>query len=141
MNNNNNMSIRNFVYDWNAPLMSGTIVCAKFADFDREEKIGLFCILYDEQLDGNILNKQNVLAIKLTTQQTTMGDYTVAINMERNPYLQNLCSACCSKVHILHKKKQVYKILGMLDKATYNRIVKTYVNFQSKVEKQVLDRI
>ena len=138
---NNDTGLRNLKYDWNAPLMAGTIVCAKFGDFDNEERIGLFCILYDEQLDGNILNKQNVYAIKLTTQQTTLGDYTVGVNMTKNPYLECPCGACCSKIHILHKKKQIYKMLGMLDRATYNRIVKTHVNFMNKVEKQMLDRI
>lgn len=140
MNNNDN-GLRNLRYDWNAPLMAGTIVCAKFGDFNNEEKIGLFCILYDEQIDGNILNKENVYAVKLTTQGTTLGDYTVPINMMRNSYLETQCAACCSKVHTLHKKKQVYKTLGMLDRATYGRIVKTHVNFMHKVEKQMLDRM
>ena len=128
-------------YDWTAPIMSGTIVCSKFNTFSGEERTGLFCILYDEQIDGNVLNKKNVLAIKLTTQDTTIGDYTVAVNGLRNPFLDQRCTACCSKVHVLHKKQQIYKVLGMIDKQTYNRIVKTYVNFQSKVTKQILDRI
>ena len=84
-------------YDWNAPIMSGTIVCSKFNTFSGEERTGLFCILYDEQIDGNVLNKKNVLAIKLTTQDTTIGDYTVAVNGLKNPFLDQRCTACCSK--------------------------------------------
>ena len=58
-------------YDWNLPLTPGTIVCSKYNDFDGQERIGLFCVVYDEQLDNNVFEKKNVLCLKLSTQYET----------------------------------------------------------------------
>ena len=50
----------------NNVLRPGTIVCACYGDFDCNKRVGIFCVLYDEQLDG-MLNNNNVTAIKITT--------------------------------------------------------------------------
>ncbi len=128
-------------YNWNAPLVPGTIVCAAYNEFEGERKAGIFCVLYDEQLDNNILQKKNVFAIKLTTQTTLTGNYSVEVLLNRNDFLDKQCVACCSKVHILHKIHNVYKVLGVLDPITMKNIYKTYNRFVTEVERQILDRV
>ena len=39
-------------YDWNKPLIPGTIVCSNYNTFEGEQKVGLFLVLYDEQNDN-----------------------------------------------------------------------------------------
>lgn len=126
-------------YDWNMPLIPGTIVCARYNDFDGEERIGLFCVLYDEQLDTNVPTKKNTVCVKVSTQTTLVSNYSVQVNMEDNKFLDNPCIVCCSKVHLLHKESNIYKILGFLNKGTLKQVVKTYFKFSNEVERQMMD--
>lgn len=128
-------------YNWNMPLLPGTIICAKYNKFDGSLVDGLFCVLYDEQLDSNVATRKNVLCIKLSSQMTLISNYSVDIDMERNPYLVSNSIACCSKVHILHKEEQIYKILGKLDSITYTRVFKSYMKFIAETQRQVIDRL
>lgn len=131
----------NLEYDWNMPLMPGTIVCATYNDFDGEERVGIFCILYDEQLDNNVYTKKNTLCIKISTQSTLVSNYSAKIDIERNSFLNNPCIACCSKVHILHKESNIYKVLGCLDNGTMKQIIKAYLKFSSETQRQLLDKL
>ena len=128
-------------YNWNMPLIPGTIVCARYNKFDGTEADGLFCVLYDEQLDNNVLTRKNVLCVKLSTQLTLVSNYVVDIDMVRNDYLKSKSIVCCSKVHVLHKEQQVYKVLGKLDKSTYDRVVKSYMKFNFETQRQIIDRL
>lgn len=128
-------------YDWNAPLMPGTIVCASYCDFDNEKRVGLFLVLYDEQLDSNVFSKKNVVCIKLSTQTTLVSNYSVKIDMRKNDFLDKNCIACCSKIHLLHKESNVYKILGHLDATTCKNVFKSYFKFVSETQRQFIDRI
>jgi hypothetical protein len=128
-------------YNWNMPLIPGTIVCAKYNKFDGTETTGIFCVIYDEQLDSNVLTRKNVLAVKLSTQLTLVSNYSVDIDMERNSFLLSKSIVCCSKIHILHKEQQVYKVLGKLDKATYDRVFKSYMRFAFETQRQLIDRL
>lgn len=131
----------NYKYDWNRPLIPGSVVCSQFSDFDGNRQTGIFLIIYDEQLDTNVIQSRNVIALKLTTKSTLVNNYVVPINIQINNYLDQECMVCCSKVHVLSKVKEVYKYLGQLDNTTYKRVVKTYCKFARVVESQVLDRI
>ena len=128
-------------YDWNMPLMPGTIVCSTYQDFNGESKVGIFCVLYDEQLDNNIFTKKNTICIKLSTQTTLVSNYSCKIDIETNRFLNSPCIACCSKLHLLHKESNIYKVLGMLDKKTFKDIVKTYARFSNEVERQMFDKL
>lgn len=128
-------------YDWDMPLIPGTIVCARFNSFEGEEKVGLFCVLYDEQMDNMVLQNKNVFAIKLSTKMTLTGNYSVKIPKNINEFLDCECIANCSKIHVLHKCHQVYKVLGNIDQLTMKNIYKTYKRFLIQVEHQLLDRI
>lgn len=128
-------------YDWNAPLLAGSVVCAVYYDFDGIKQVGMFVVLYDEQLDAQCLGRMNVLALKLSTQSTLTAIYSCNISQTANPFLNRPCIACCSKLHTLHKSKEIYKIIGQIDEHTYNRIVKTYARFSRDVQRQMLDRI
>jgi len=128
-------------YNWNVPLIPGTIVCAAYNEFEGERKVGIFCVLYDEQLDNNILQKKNVFAIKLSTQTTLAGNYSVEVPINRNEFLDKQCVACCSKIHTLHKIYNIYKVLGTLDAITMKNIYKTYNRFVTEVERQILDGV
>lgn len=128
-------------YDWSAPLMPGTVVCASYGDFDNKERVGLFCVLYDEQLDNNLNTKKNTVCVKISTQTTLVSNYSVQVNQDRNDFLNNPCIVCCSKVHLLHKENNIYKVLGVLDKGTYKNIVKTYTKFSNEMQRQLLDNL
>lgn len=128
-------------YNWNMPLIPGTIVCSKYNKFDGSLDDGIFCIIYDEQLDNNVLTKKNVLALKLSTQMTLVSNYSVNVDMTRNSYLLKKSIVCCSKVHLLHKEQQIYRILGKLDSNTYNKVFKSYTRFSSEIQRQMVDRL
>lgn len=125
-------------YDWNEVLVPGTIICSNYNSFDGEKRVGLFVVLYDEQSDNNVLDKNNIIAIKLSTQNTCVSNYSVAVETKLNNFLNDSCIACCSKVHTLHKREQVYKKLGVLHPATYHRIYKAFMRFQNEVSNQLL---
>ena len=42
-------------YDWDAPLMPGTVICASYGDFDNKER--LKTILLSKTKDQNIINE------------------------------------------------------------------------------------
>lgn len=128
-------------YNWNDPLVPGTVVCAKYNQFDGTRVEGIFCVLYDEQFDNNVATRKNILAIKLSSRMTLVSNYSVDIDMDKNKFFQANTIACCSKVHILHKEHQVYKVLGKLDTITYTKIFKLYARFISETERQALDRL
>lgn len=128
-------------YDWNKPLISGTVVCSNYNLFDGTTKQGVFLVLYDEQMDINVLDKKNVVAIKISTQDTCVANYSVELNNNMNPFFDKPCIACCSKIHILHKKEQVYKVIGNLDMSTYKKVYKVYNKFLSELNRQVIDSL
>lgn len=128
-------------YDWDKPLTPGTVVCSKYNTFQGEEKIGIFIILYDEQTDNSILDDKNVLAFKLSTKSTCVSNYSVPIDTKLNNFLDNDCIACCSKLHTLHKKQQIYKVIGMLHPATYHRVFKVYNKFNNEIMSQLINNL
>ena len=128
-------------YDWNRPLVPGSIVCSQYSDFDGERRTGIFLIIYDETLDTSLLHNKNCIALKLTTQNTLVNNYVVAINTELNNFLDSDSLVCCSKLHLLNKTKEIYKYLGQLDNYTYKRVVKVYSKFARELERQMLDRV
>lgn len=128
-------------YDWNRPLLPGTVVCSKFNNFNGEEIIGIFVILYDEQSDNNISDNDNVIAIKLSSKGTCAGNYSVNVSTKLNNFLDQDSIACCSKLHTLHKKQQIYKQLGQLHPATYHDIFKQYMKFSSSLSSQLINNL
>ena len=125
----------------NKPLVPGSVVCSEFSDFDGNRTTGIFLVIYDEFLDTNVSQSRNVVALKLTTKNTLVNNYVVAVNRNINSFLDKDCMVCCSKLHVLSKVKEVYKYIGQLDNITYKRVVKTYSRWARAVELQVLDRI
>lgn len=128
-------------YDWNMPLMPGTVVCATYQDFEGKERVGLFCVLYDEQLDNNVFEKKNAICVKISSQPTLVGNYSVRVSLEKNNFLKNPCIVCCSKMHVLHKSLNIYKVLGVLERGTYAQVVKTYLKFGNELERQLIDKL
>ena len=128
-------------YNWNMPLLPGTIVLAKYNRFDGMLTDGIFCVLYDEQLDQNVFTKKNIVAVKLSTRLTTVSNYTVQVDMDKNTFLKNPSVVCCSKTHTLHKEQQVYGILGTLDPHTYTKVYKNYLRFINEITRQVVDKL
>lgn len=128
-------------YDWNAPLLPGTIVCANYGDFEGERRVGLFLVLYDEQMDNNVFSKKNVVAIKVSSQSTLVSNYSVPIDGDKNSFLDKPCIACCSKIHLLHKEDNIYKVLGRVDQTARKNIFKSYFKFIGETERQLVDCI
>ena len=92
-------------------------------------------------MDGSISEKRNVVACKISSQVTLAADYSCMVSAQRNTFFDKPCMVCTSKVRVLDKVKNVYKILGQLDSYTFARVVKTYVKFSNEVNRQLLDRI
>lgn len=130
--------MNNTTYDWNKPLLPGTVICSSYGTFDDKQRVGIFVVLYDEQNDNYVLDNKNVVALKLSTKGTCVSNYSVQIDMKLNNFLDDDCIACCSKIHILHKKQQVYKILGILHPATYHKIYKMYMKFSNEINNQLI---
>lgn len=128
-------------YDWNMPLMPGTIVCAKYQDFEGQDRVGLFCVLYDEQLDNNVFEKKNTICVKISSQTTLVGNYSVRVPLDKNDFLKSPCIVCCSKTHVLHKSLNIYKVLGVLERSTYAQVVKSCLKFTNEMERQLIDRL
>lgn len=125
-------------YDWDRPLLPGTVICSNYNSFDGEKRVGLFVVLYDEQSDNSIIDDKNVIALKISTKGTCISNYSVEINRNLNDFLDNNCIVCCSKLHTLHKKEQVYKVLGGLHPATYNKVFKVFSKFNAKLQDQLI---
>ncbi len=128
-------------YDWNKPLLPGTVICSQFGGFDGENRIGIFVVLYDEQTDKNVLEDNNIMAVKVSTKDTCITNYSVPINRQLNNFMDDDCIVCCSKVHTLHKKEQVYKILGTLHPATYHKVFKVYSKFNNEVMNTLINNL
>ena len=126
-------------YDWNQPLLPGTIVCSNFNNFNGEKTVGLFVILYDEQLDTTVTDSKNVIALKLSTKNTCISNYVVNINRELNDFLDDDCIVCCGKLHTLHKREQVYKVLGRLNPITFKMVYKVYQKFSQEINRQMIN--
>ncbi len=125
-------------YDWDRPLLPGTVICAKYGTFNGEDKVGIFVVLYDEQTDGNLISDKNVIALKVSTKDSCITNYSVPINRKLNDFMNEDCIICCSKLHLLHKKYQVYKVLGTLHPATYHNMFKVYSQFNNQMQNQLI---
>lgn len=127
------------MYDWNQPLLPGTIVCSNYNSFDGDDRVGIFIVMYDEQSDMQTISTRNVLALKLSSKSTCVENYTVEINKRDCDFLQTSSICCCSKIHILHKQEQVYKVLGQVSPIVYKKIYKTFMKFQNALNNQIIN--
>lgn len=125
-------------YDWDKPLLPGTVVCSKYGAFDGGERIGVFLVLYDEQSDAQLSDDKNVIAVKISTKNTCVSNYSIPIDRKLNNFLDDDCIVCCSKLHTLHKKQQIYKVLGQLHPITFKKVFQTYTQFSSNVQNQLI---
>lgn len=126
-------------YDWNCSLDAGTIICSHYSNFDGVRCDGIFMVIYDEQKDNYNMDKKNILALKVSTQQTCITNYSVNINAEKNSFLNQPCIVCCNKIHTLHKQKEIYKVLGKLDTGTYKRVYKTLNKVLTEIANQNIE--
>lgn len=124
----------------NGVLKPGSIVCAKYLDFENKERIGIFCVLYDEQLDASNNFKGNIIVLKVSTSYSMITNYCVPLTDGRNDFLEKDCMTLCSKVHTLDKS-QVYKVLGCLHPHTLRQVYKVYRRFETELERQLEDYI
>ena len=121
-------------------LKPGTIVCANYTDFQGNKLVGLFLILYDEQIDASHNFKGNVTAVKITTSLNMCSNYSVCLKDGKNEFLDKDCFALCSKVTTLDKD-QIYKVLGSLHPYTLRQVYKCYRRYETEVERQMEDYI
>ena len=121
-------------------LKPGSIVCASYGDFEGNKQVGIFCVLYDEQLDSTNTFKNNVVALKVSTSYNMITNYCVPLNDGKNPFFDKDCMALCSKVHLLDKD-QIYKQLGVLHPYTLRQVYKVYRRFETELERQMEDYI
>ena len=118
----------------------GTVVICDYINFKGETKRGLFIVLYDEQYDISNDGTMNFLAIKITTQLNMVGNYTVNLNVEENPFFNNPCLASCSKLHTLHKH-QIKHTLGCLSSNSFKKVYITTSKFLSEINRQMVNNV
>lgn len=118
----------------------GTVVCANYTDFQGNKTVGIFLILYDEQLDSSHTYKGNVTAIKVTTSLNMCTNYCVCLTDGRSDFFERDCFALCSKVTVLDKE-QIYKVLGNIHPYTLRQVYKVYRRYEAELERQMEDYI
>lgn len=116
----------------------GTLVCARYKAFDGKLLPGVFLILYDEALDAHHQFKENVTALKCTTSDSIIGNYTVTLNDGNNSFVERDTIVACSKVHTLDKK-QIFRELGVIAPETYRNVYKVYKKFINEIEREMED--
>lgn len=116
---------------------SGTVVVANYINFKGETKSGIFMIVYDESFDNNNQNAMNVIAIKITTQLSMVGNYVCSLKNEDSDFFNQDCLASCSKIHTLHKN-QITKQIGILGEETYKKVYATYRRFLNEMDRQMI---
>ena len=121
-------------------MKAGTVVICDYINFSGETKRGLFLVLYDEQYDISNEGTMNFTAIKITTQLDMVGNYTVNLNTEENPFFKAPCLASCSKIHTLHKH-QIKYTLGKLSANTFKKVFITTSKFLTEINRQMMSEI
>lgn len=122
-------------------LRPGTIVSVDYADFEGNIQHGLFCVLYDEQIDSSHNFKNNFTAIKITTSFNMITSYCVPVTDGKSDKLfSRPCMALCSKLHTFDKSQVVGEI-GRLHPHTLRQIYKCYRRFITELERQIEDYI
>lgn len=116
---------------------SGTIVIANYINFKGENKQGVFMILYDEALDNTTDSVMNLTAIKITTQLSMVGNYTVNLKNEDSSFFKYDSLASCSKIHTLHKN-QIVGVIGILGEKTYKKVYTGIRKFLNEIDRQML---
>lgn len=120
-------------------LKPGSIVLAHYCDFDGTPKDGVFCIIYDEQLDFHNNHKGNVTALKVTTAFTSLSNYSVCLADGNNDFIERDSFCQCSKIHTLDKATQIYRHLGDLHKNTYKKVYKIHKAYEAEKDRQMED--
>lgn len=118
----------------------GTLVCAKYLDFEGVSQNGVFLVVYDEALDSHHQFKNNITALKCTTSSAIIGNYTVALNDGNNPDIERDTIVACSKVHTIDKS-QIFKTICTIHPITYKNIYKVYKRYISETEREMEDYI
>lgn len=116
---------------------SGTIIIANYVTFKGETKQGVFMVMYDEALDNVTDSVMNVTAIKITTQLSMVGNYTVNLKNEDSDFFKHESLASCSKIHTLHKN-QIVGVIGILGEKTYKKVYTGIRKFLNEIDRQML---
>lgn len=116
---------------------SGTIVIANYINFKGENKQGVFMVLYDEALDNTTDSVMNLTVIKITTQLSMVGNYTVNLKNEDSDFFKYDSLASCSKIHTIHKN-QIVGVIGILGEKTYKKVYTGIRKFLNEIDRQML---
>lgn len=117
----------------------GDVVCATYSGFDNVKHTGIFLIVYDEQNDSNVIEKFNVVAMKISSQTTVAGNYVLNVDRKKNDWFTGQSIILWSKLHTLDKRTNIYKKLGSFDSNTMLKVFKVYKRFVSEQERQMLE--
>lgn len=121
-------------------LLPGTVVASNYVTLNGEHKVGLFLVIYDEQLDASNNFKGNVLAFKITTSYKMITNYCVPLLDDYTNFLEKDCAALCSKI-ILLDKANIFNVIGELHPYTFRQVFKCYKRFESELNRQIEDYI
>ena len=79
--------------------------------------------MYDEALDSHHIHDNNVVAFKCTTSHAVVGNYTVALDPEEVPGLENMSIAACSKLQT--RQTKIGKVICELPSLCTQRYIKS----------------
>lgn len=121
-------------------LKTGDIVCVNYHNFNGENVVGLFLVIYSERDDRTYTTGHtNLTCVKITTNNFQGNGYTVKIRKGIGNLNEN-CLANLSKFQTF-TKEQIYKKIGTLDNRTMLNVFKELRAFNEEVENQVLQNV
>lgn len=121
-------------------MRAGTIVICEYINFTGEKHKGLFMVLCDENNDNSNEGHVNFTAIKITSNLDMIGNYTVYLDNEENPFFDKPCLASCGKIHTLHKN-QIKYVLGTLSANSFKKVFSTTCKFLFEIARQMLKNV
>jgi len=121
-------------------MQSGEVVICDYVNFSGETKRGLFIVLYDEQYDATNNTTLNFIAIKITTKLNMVGNYTVYLDVDENPFFKAPCLASCGKIHTMHKNQIKYH-LGKLSSNSFKKVYIGVSKFLSELNRQMINNV
>lgn len=122
-------------------IKSGDIILASYGKFDGTTGSGIFLVLYCESSDRRYASniRDNVICAKITTNNLLGDSYVVRLRQgEANIKEESLVNI--SKLHVL-ANNQVIRVIGTLNQGKMTMIYKEYHNFNSEIERQLLERL
>lgn len=106
----------------------GDIILTRYGNFDVEEKVGLFLVLYHEcHTDPT---SDNFIALKISSKE---GFFQVPLSCERITCLDHDSFINCD-TQFKFREPDVYRIVGKMTRYYMNKILMQLTNYHNRVQ-------